>query len=267
MLRFLSTALLLILALCLTHEGLAQPTRLSASGEAESQFQKALARYIQGDYPAGRDGFQQLIDTLPPNQRTSAARLMLSKALFKIKDYSLAFAAAVDLYEHFPYSRYLPEADLIIGDCNFHQGQIATAAGQYARILTSKSDLRLKARAADRLGQMVGAGKLTDRDVERLKADFGSVEAAVAQFAAAAKKVEGSGWAVLAYEPIAEKLVVLQAEKHQNLAIWGAVPLLVCDVWEHAYYLQYQNKRGDWVEAFAKLANWDFAAERLAAVH
>ena len=102
---------------------------------------------------------------------------------------------------------------------------------------------------------------------DRLKADFGSVEAAVAQFAAAAKKVEGSGWAVLAYEPIADKLVVLQAEKHQNLAIWGAVPLLVCDVWEHAYYLQYQNKRGDWVEAFAKLANWDFAAERLAAVH
>ena len=99
-----------------------------------------------------------------------------------------------------------------------------------------------------------------------MKASFGSVEAGLAQFSAATKKVEGSGWGVLAYEPIGRKLLVLQAEKHQNLAVWGAVPLLVCDVWEHAYYLQYQNRRADWVDAFMKLANWEFAAARLAAV-
>ncbi len=51
------------------------------------------------------------------------------------------------------------------------------------------------------------------------------------QFTAAAIQVEGSGWAVLAYEPVGQKLVVLQAEKHQNLTQWGAVPLLVVDVW------------------------------------
>jgi Fe-Mn family superoxide dismutase len=44
------------------------------------------------------------------------------------------------------------------------------------------------------------------------------------------------------------------------------VPILVCDVWEHAYYLKYQNNRGEWVDNFMKLANWDFAASRLAAV-
>ncbi len=97
-----------------------------------------------------------------------------------------------------------------------------------------------------------------------LETDFGSVDAARAQFAAAAKAVEASGWAVLAFEPAASKLIVLQAEKHQNLAIWGVAPLLVCDVWEHAYYLQYANDRGAWVDNFMKLANWEFAAARLA---
>jgi Fe-Mn family superoxide dismutase len=111
---------------------------------------------------------------------------------------------------------------------------------------------------------MASGGKASDEMAKALAASFGSADAAKAQFASAAKAVEGSGWAVLAYEPIAGKLLILQSEKHQNLAVWGAMPLLVCDVWEHAYYLQYQNKRADWVEAFMKLANWEFAAHRLA---
>ena len=92
---------------------------------------------------------------------------------------------------------------------------------------------------------------------------FGSLDAAKAQFAAAARDVEASGWAVLAYEPVGKKLLILQAEKHQDLAVWGVAPLLVCDVWEHAYYLQFANERGKWVDNFMKLANWQFAAERL----
>jgi Fe-Mn family superoxide dismutase len=101
---------------------------------------------------------------------------------------------------------------------------------------------------------------------EHLAKSFGSVEAAKSQFAAATKAVEGSGWGLLVYEPIADKLFILQAEKHQDLAIWGAVPLLVCDVWEHAYYLQYANDRGTWVDNFMKMANWPFAAARLEGV-
>jgi len=92
---------------------------------------------------------------------------------------------------------------------------------------------------------------------------FGSVENAQKQFAAAAKKVEGSGWGLLVYEPIADKLLILQCEKHQNLTMWNTIPLLVCDVWEHAYYLKYQNDRPAWVDNFMKLANWPFAAARL----
>jgi superoxide dismutase, Fe-Mn family len=98
---------------------------------------------------------------------------------------------------------------------------------------------------------------------EALKNSFGSAQNAQSQFAAATKAVEGSGWGVLVYEPIADKLLILQCEKHQNLTIWNTVPLLVCDVWEHAYYLQYQNNRATWVDNFMKLANWPFAAARL----
>jgi superoxide dismutase, Fe-Mn family len=98
---------------------------------------------------------------------------------------------------------------------------------------------------------------------DALNKSFGSADAARAQFAAATKDVEGSGWGVLAYEPISDKLLILQSEKHQNLTIWGVTPLLVCDVWEHAYYLQYQNDRATWVDNFMKMANWPFAAERL----
>jgi Fe-Mn family superoxide dismutase len=98
---------------------------------------------------------------------------------------------------------------------------------------------------------------------DAMNESFGSVPSAQGQFAAATKAVEGSGWGVLVYEPIADKLLILQCEKHQNLTIWNTVPLLVCDVWEHAYYLQYQNNRAAWVDNFMKLANWPFAATRL----
>jgi len=98
---------------------------------------------------------------------------------------------------------------------------------------------------------------------DALNESFGSVPSAQSQFAAATKAVEGSGWGVLAYEPIADKLLILQCEKHQNLTLWNTVPLLVCDVWEHAYYLQYQHNRATWVDNFLELANWPFAAARL----
>jgi Fe-Mn family superoxide dismutase len=93
--------------------------------------------------------------------------------------------------------------------------------------------------------------------------DFGSQDAFLGQFSAATKAVEASGWGIVAYEPVGDRILVLQAEKHQNLTVWGVVPLLVCDVWEHAYYLDYQNRRGEYVDGFMKVADWDFAGARL----
>ena len=98
-----------------------------------------------------------------------------------------------------------------------------------------------------------------------LTRDFGSLDAFRANLAAVAAQVQGSGWAVLVYEPNAQRLLVLEAEKHQNDGVWGVVPLLALDVWEHAYYLKYQNKRPEHVKAFLELINWASVEERLQA--
>jgi Fe-Mn family superoxide dismutase len=98
--------------------------------------------------------------------------------------------------------------------------------------------------------------------LQAIDRSFGGFEAFKAHFQAAANAVEGSGWGILAYRPADDSLVVLQAEKHQNLTQWGVVPLLVLDVWEHAYYLKYQNKRPEYVKNFINIINWDDVAER-----
>ncbi|OHB50114.1 MAG: hypothetical protein A2Y10_14155 [Planctomycetes bacterium GWF2_41_51] len=106
-------------------------------------------------------------------------------------------------------------------------------------------------------------GKIPSDFKTALDESFGSSNAAMQQFAAASKAVESNGWGILAFEPVSQKLLILQCEKHQNLTIWGVVPVLVCDVWEHAHYLKFQNDRAKWVDNFMKLANWEFAAHRL----
>jgi len=85
---------------------------------------------------------------------------------------------------------------------------------------------------------------------------FGSFNAFQAQFSEATKNVEGSGWGILGYHPAFCRLEILQCEKHQNLTQWGVIPILVCDVWEHAYYLKYQNLRDNYVDAWWDLVNW-----------
>ncbi len=86
---------------------------------------------------------------------------------------------------------------------------------------------------------------------------FGSISAFFKQFAEASKDVEASGWGVLAWVPSFGHLEVLTAENHQKLTDWGCIPVLVCDVWEHAYYLDYENRRPDYIKAWWRLVNWD----------
>jgi superoxide dismutase, Fe-Mn family len=85
---------------------------------------------------------------------------------------------------------------------------------------------------------------------------FGSVDKFKSQFSAVATQVQGNGWGVLAFEPVSERLIVLQARNHQVNVAWNAIPLLVIDVWEHAYYLKYKNMRADYVKAFWNVVNW-----------
>ena len=95
-----------------------------------------------------------------------------------------------------------------------------------------------------------------------IERDFGTMEGLQKQFLAATKDVEGSGWGVLGVEPTSGRLLVLQAEKHQNLTVWGVQPIMVCDVWEHAYYLQYQNRRADYVDKWWTIIDWAAVEER-----
>ena len=102
--------------------------------------------------------------------------------------------------------------------------------------------------------------------LEAIKKSFGGFDPFKKQFFSATNAVEASGWGILAYEPFMGHLVILQAEKHQDLTIWGVYPLLVCDVWEHAYYLKYQNRRSDYVDNFFKVINWPEVEKRYARV-
>lgn len=107
-----------------------------------------------------------------------------------------------------------------------------------------------------------GGGEPTGGLAAGLTKAFGSYAAFRGLFLAAANSVEGSGWAILAHRPLDDRLVVLQAEKHENLTQWGVAPILALDVWEHAYYLKYQNKRVDYLAAWFKTVDWKVVAER-----
>jgi len=107
-----------------------------------------------------------------------------------------------------------------------------------------------------------GGGKPTGRLAELIKASFGSVEAFKTAFSEAAMTQFGSGWAWLVQEGDALKIV--KTPNADTPVAHGQTALLTCDVWEHAYYLDYQNRRKDFVQAFLDhLANWEFAASQL----
>ena len=99
--------------------------------------------------------------------------------------------------------------------------------------------------------------------LKRIEKDFGSYEKLKIYLSKTAKDVDGNGWGILGYQPYADKLTILQCENHERLTQWGVVPLLVIDVWEHAYYLKYKNKRSDFVDTMLQIINWDNVSDRL----
>ncbi len=101
-----------------------------------------------------------------------------------------------------------------------------------------------------------GGGTPSGALAAQIDRDFGSFDAFSRHFLAAANSVEASGWGWLVFCHISGRLLVQQMEKQQNMLITGVTPLLGIDVWEHAYYLKYQNKRADYTKAWMNVVNW-----------
>jgi Fe-Mn family superoxide dismutase len=107
-----------------------------------------------------------------------------------------------------------------------------------------------------------GGDKPTGELASAIDDNFGSFDKFTAHFTAAAMGVQGSGWAALTWDSIGQNLLINQFfDQQSNFAI-GTVPLLLLDVWEHAYYLDYKNVRADYVKAFWNIANWANVQER-----
>jgi Fe-Mn family superoxide dismutase len=94
---------------------------------------------------------------------------------------------------------------------------------------------------------------------------FGSFDGFRAHYTAAALGIQGSGWSILAWESIGQRLVIEQLYDHQGNLAAGTVPLLMLDMWEHAFYLQYKNVKPDYVAAFWNIVNWPDVATRFEA--
>jgi len=110
-----------------------------------------------------------------------------------------------------------------------------------------------------------GGDKPTGDLASQIDDQFGSFDAFVAHFTAVGLGVQGSGWAVLAYDILGEKLSIFQLFDQQGNVPFGLVPLLMLDVWEHAYYLDYKNVRADYIKAFWNITNWQNVQERYTA--
>lgn len=107
-----------------------------------------------------------------------------------------------------------------------------------------------------------GGDKPTGELAAAIDEFFGSFDAFRDQFTAVATTIQGSGWAILAYEPIAGNLVIEQMYDQQNGVPVATIPLLQLDMWEHAFYLDYQNVKADYVKAFWNIVNWADVTER-----
>lgn len=108
-----------------------------------------------------------------------------------------------------------------------------------------------------------GGGEPNGVLAETLADTFGGVSVFRQQMTEAATAIQGSGWALAAWEPVARRIVVQQVHDHQGQHGQGTIPLLAIDAWEHAYYLQYENRKTEYFDAIWNVVNWDDIARRL----
>jgi Fe-Mn family superoxide dismutase len=107
-----------------------------------------------------------------------------------------------------------------------------------------------------------GGGSPEGALADAIDSEFGGFDKFKAQLTQATSTVQGSGWGALAYDPLGQRLLIEQIYDHQGNVSQGGIPLLVIDIWEHAFYLQYKNVKADYVTAFWNLVNWENVASR-----
>jgi Fe-Mn family superoxide dismutase len=105
-----------------------------------------------------------------------------------------------------------------------------------------------------------GGGEPSGDLADRIEEDFGSYEGWKGEFEAAASAA--GGWALLVYDPVAKQLRNIVVDKHDQGALWGAHPILACDVWEHSYYYDYGPDRGSFIDGFFEVIDWDHVASQ-----
>jgi Fe-Mn family superoxide dismutase len=109
-----------------------------------------------------------------------------------------------------------------------------------------------------------GGDKPTGELAAAIDEHFGSFDAFLAHFGATALTIQGSGWAILAWDTVGARLVIVQLYDQQGNVPLGLVPLLMLDMWEHAFYLQYRNVKADYVKAWWNVVDWANVQARFA---
>jgi Fe-Mn family superoxide dismutase len=185
-------------------------------------------------------------------------------------------------YEYTSLVPYISEEQLKLHHLKHHQAYVNGANAIFEKLDKARKDnvdLDLKATLKE-LSFHVGGFRLHNRFWENLapagkgggvpKGDlakaiddeFGKFERFKKEFTQVATSVEGSGWAVMTFCTKTNRPVIMQAEKHNVNIMPGFEILMVLDVWEHAYYLDYKNDRAKFVESFWNIVNWDMVGKR-----
>ncbi|MGI0023229.1 MAG: superoxide dismutase [Nitrososphaeraceae archaeon] len=107
-----------------------------------------------------------------------------------------------------------------------------------------------------------GGGEASGSIAAAINESFGSFSAFKEKFSSSTVLIQGSGWGWLAYNPSSKKVEYKSMPNQTSPRTEGLTPLLGCDVWEHAYYLKYQNKRPDYITAWWNVINWQDVSER-----
>ncbi|MFM1726575.1 MULTISPECIES: superoxide dismutase [Rhodococcus] len=147
----------------------------------------------------------------------------------------------------------LREADALAPVVNLHEKNLAFHLGGHTNHTVFWNNLSPE-----------GGDKPEGELAAAIDDQFGSFDAFRSHFSANANAIQGSGWSILAWDSIGQRLIIVQLYDQQGNISIGLTPLLMLDMWEHAFYLDYQNVKGDYVNAFWNIVNWADVADRFA---